>query len=46
VHLNGTRHDVVVRAAAERHDDHSVSEGGLEPLAYMTMAGKDPWLGV
>jgi hypothetical protein len=26
--------------------DHSVSEGGLEPLAYVLTAGGDPWLSV
>ena len=46
VHLNGTRHEDVVRAAAERHDDHSVSKGDLKRLAYVTSAGADPWLSV
>jgi hypothetical protein len=26
--------------------DHFVSEGGLEPFAYITAAGTDPWLSV
>jgi hypothetical protein len=26
--------------------DHLVSEGGVEPLAYITAAGTDPWLSV